>query len=203
MNHESSTTHQDILIAGVGGQGILTIAGIIGTAALERGLHVKQSEVHGMAQRGGAVVSHLRLSEQPIASDLIGRGRADLLLAMEPMEGLRHLPYLKHDGVLVANSVPVRNLKSYPAMENLIAHIARWQKRRILDAEALARKAGTVRAVNSVLLGAASPFLMIPAEAIRDAVASFFDYKGADVVEKNLLAFDLGRAAVEQDSKSL
>jgi indolepyruvate ferredoxin oxidoreductase beta subunit len=88
-------------------------------------------------------------------------------------------------------------------MENLIAHIARWQKRRILDAEALARKAGTVRAVNSVLLGAASPFLMIPAEAIRDAVASFFDYKGADVVEKNLLAFDLGRAAVEQDSKSL
>ncbi|MBU1695312.1 MAG: indolepyruvate oxidoreductase subunit beta [Verrucomicrobia bacterium] len=201
MNPESSITHQDILIAGVGGQGILTIAGIIGTAAIERGLHVKQSEVHGMAQRGGAVVSHLRLSERPIASDLISRGRAHLLLAMEPMEGLRHLPFLRHDGVLVANSVPMRNLKTYPATEKLIAHIDRWQKRRLLDAEALARKAGTVRAVNSVLLGAASPFLMIPAEVIRDAVAGFFDYKGADVVEKNLLAFDLGRAASLEEQK--
>ena len=196
-------THQDILIAGVGGQGILTIAGIIGTAAIERGLHVKQSEVHGMAQRGGAVVSHLRLSERMIASDLIGRGRADLLLAMEPMEGLRHLPYLSHEGMLIANSVPLRNIKTYPETAKLISHIDRLQKRRILDAEALARKAGTVRAVNSVLLGAASPFLMIPAEVIRDAVASFFDYKGADVVEKNLLAFDLGRAAAEQETTDL
>ena len=194
-------THQDILIAGVGGQGILTIAGIIGTAAIERGLHVKQSEVHGMAQRGGAVVSHLRLSERPIASDLIGRGRADLLLAMEPMEGLRHLPWLKHDGgVLVANSVPVRNIKPYPATENLLAHIDRLQQRRILDAEALARKAGTVRAVNSVLLGAASPFLMIPTEVIRDAVGRFFERKGATVVEQNLMAFDLGKEATADKS---
>jgi indolepyruvate ferredoxin oxidoreductase beta subunit len=195
-------THQDILIAGVGGQGILTIAGIIGTAAIERGLHVKQSEVHGMAQRGGAVVSHLRLSERPIASDLIGRGQVDLLLAMEPMEGLRHLPWLRPDGIVIANSVPIRNLETYPPVENLIVHLDRLQKRRILDAEALARKAGTVRAVNSVLLGAASSFLMIPAEVIRDAVAEFFDYKGAGVVEKNLMAFDLGRAAAEENSAS-
>lgn len=164
-------THQDILIAGVGGQGILTVARALRAEALERGLHGKQSVVHGMAQRGAAVGSHVRLSGRPLASDLIARGRIHLLLVMEAMERLRVLPYARTDAVFVANSAPVRDLPDYPDPHRLLELICLWPNHRIPDAEALVHKAGTVRAVNS--------------------------RKGRAAVEKNLRAFDLGRAAAE------
>ncbi len=185
---------QDIIIAGVGGQGILTITTIIDLAALAKGLHVKQSEVHGMAQRGGAVVCHLRLSSEPIASDLISFGTAQLILAMEPMEGLRYLPYLRKDGVLVANQNPVRNIPAYPDMEPIMKRIKSWPRYVILDAEKLARQAGHIRTVNSVILGATSAFLVVRPEELKAEVSAFFDRKGPAVVKQNLTAFDLGRA---------
>ena len=188
-------THQDIIIAGVGGQGILTICGIIGMAALAKGLRVKQSEVHGMAQRGGAVVSHLRLSVQPIASDLIPFGSAHMILSMEPMEALRYLPYARRDAVLITNRNPMRNIVGYPDEKVIEARLKEWPHPVILDAEKLARQAGTARAVNSVMLGAASAFLMIPETDVRAGVERFFERKGRDLVAKNLTAFDLGRAA--------
>ena len=189
---------QDIIIAGVGGQGILTIAAVIGAAAIRKGLHVKQSEVHGMAQRGGSVVTHLRLSAAPIPSDLIPRGGASLVLAMEPMEGLRYLPLAQPDAMFIANRNPVRNIPDYPAIEALLARIAAWPRRLAVDADQLAKEAGTARAANSVMLGAASAYLALPQAELRAGVAQFFAAKGPEVVEKNLKAFDLGRAAAEQ-----
>ena len=94
----------DMILSGVGGQGILSIAAVVGEAAVNEGLYMKQAEVHGMSQRGGDVQSNLRLSDQPIASDLIPKGQADLIVSLEPMEALRYLPYLKKDGWLVTNS---------------------------------------------------------------------------------------------------
>jgi indolepyruvate ferredoxin oxidoreductase beta subunit len=96
----------DIILAGVGGQGILSIAAVIGSAAVEENLFIKQTEVHGMSQRGGDVQSHLRISDQAIASDLIPLGRADLIISLEPMEALRYLPYLKKDVWIVTKSKP-------------------------------------------------------------------------------------------------
>jgi indolepyruvate ferredoxin oxidoreductase beta subunit len=186
-------THQDIIIAGVGGQGILTICGIIGGAALAKGLRVKQSEVHGMAVRGGAVVSHMRLSTQPIASDLIPLGAAHMILSMEPMEALRYLPYARRDAVLVTSRNPVRTVAGYPDEKVIEARLKEWPHHVILDAEKLARQAGTVRAVNSVILGAASAFLMVPDADMRAFVEQFFERKGRDIVDKNLAAFDMGR----------
>jgi indolepyruvate ferredoxin oxidoreductase, beta subunit len=186
---------QDIIIAGVGGQGILTIAALIGGAAIRRGLHIKQSEVHGMAQRGGAVLTHLRLSSDPIASDLIPHGQADVLLAMEPMEGLRYLPFARRESVLVANRNPVKNVPAYPDLEKILARVREWPKNLVLDAEKLAREAGNVRAVNSVMLGAASGFLLIPPDVLRGCVGDFFARKGQAVVDQNLKAFDSGVAA--------
>ena len=190
-----SAIQQDIILAGVGGQGILTVAGVIASAAVAKGLRVKQSEVHGMAQRGGAVVSHLRLSSEPIHSDLIPYGAAHVVLAMEPMEGLRYLPFARRDAVLVSNRNPVKNMPGYPDIEKLLARIREWPRHVLVDAESLARQAGNARAVNSVILGAASAFLVLPGEDLRSRVAAFFASKGPDVVEKNLVAFDLGCTA--------
>ncbi|MFH0953221.1 MAG: indolepyruvate oxidoreductase subunit beta [Verrucomicrobiota bacterium] len=189
------SARQDIIIAGVGGQGILTVAGVIGAAAVHRGLYVKQSEVHGMAQRGGAVVSHLRLSERPIASDLIPRGTGHLILSMEPMEALRYLPFVHREAALVTNQNPVRNVPAYPDLGKILARVRQWPRHVIVDAEKLARQAGNVRAVNSVMLGAAAPFLMVPAEALVEQIAEFFTAKGEEVVAMNIKAFELGRAA--------
>lgn len=184
---------EDIIIAGVGGQGILTIAALIGAAAVEAGLRVKQSEVHGMAQRGGSVVSHLRLSRTEIHSDLIAHGTAHLVLAMEPMESLRYLVHARRDAAVVTNSGPVRNVPGYPDVEAILRRVQEWPRHVMVDAEKLAREAGNIRATNSVMLGAASPFLLLPPEAFRAQIEKFFRRKGDAVVDLNLRAFDAGR----------
>lgn len=189
------TKRQDIIIAGVGGQGLLTMAGSIAAAALADGLSIKQSEVHGMAQRGGSVVSHLRLAGHPIASDLIPHGAAHLMLATEPMESLRYLPYLAHSAWIVTNRHPFKNIPDYPSLEDLLAEIQRWPHHRLIDADALARQAGLPRAVNIVMLGAVADLLLVPAEKLRAQLERHFARKGAEAVAKNLHAFDLGRAA--------
>lgn len=190
-------TAQDIIVAGVGGQGILSLAAILCSAAVRRGWHVKQSEVHGMAQRGGAVVSHVRLSSEQIASDLIPFGQASLLVALEPMEGLRYLPYVRPDAVVIVNETPVRTTAQYPDENALFQRIRSWRRHVLLNADQLAREVGTARAVNSVMLGAAADHLIVSADELRRELESFFAAKGADIVGKNLKAFDLGRAAAQ------
>jgi len=183
----------DIILAGVGGQGILSIAASIGTSALLKGLNLKQAEVHGMSQRGGAVQSNLRLSSTEIASDLIPMGSCDLILSVEPMESLRYLPWLSAKGWLVTNSVPFINIPNYPEVEQVISEVVSFKNHVILDAEKLAREAGSARAMNMVMLGAASPFIEISTEAFEQGIDEIFSRKGDEIVQLNIKAYRLGR----------
>ena len=188
---------KDIILAGVGGQGILSIATIIGEAALHQGLKIKQAEVHGMSQRGGDVQSNLRISSDPILSDLIPLKGADIIISLEPMEALRYVPYLAPDGWIVTNSVPFVNIPNYPELDNVMAELSKVKNLVMLDVDTLAKECGNARAANMVLLGAASPFLGMDAKNIEDGIERIFGRKGADVVELNIKALRAGRAVAE------
>ncbi len=185
----------DIVLAGVGGQGVLSLAAAIASGAMEEKLCVKQAEVHGMAQRGGAVMATLRLADREISSDLIPRGTASIILSMEPMESLRYLAYLAPQGTLVTSANPVRNIPDYPDLDGLLARIRSLPRAIVVDAEKLARQAGSARATNMVMVGAAMPLLPIKPETVEAAVRAFFARKGDDVVEVNLRALRAGRDA--------
>ncbi|MFA7582144.1 MAG: indolepyruvate oxidoreductase subunit beta [Proteiniphilum sp.] len=185
--------YKNIIIAGVGGQGILTIASIIDLAAMNLGLHVKQAEVHGMSQRGGAVESHLRISTEEIYSDLIPLGKADMILSLEPMESLRYLPFLAPDGVIVTSTEPYENIDSYPDKTELLQKINESSSAFLVDAKSMATAAGNVMTYNVAMLGAAAPYIgMEPAE-LEKAIVTYFGGKGEKIVETNLNAFRLGK----------
>ena len=186
---------QDIVLAGVGGQGILSIAFVIDNAALKMGLKIKQAEVHGMAQRGGAVQSHLRLSEEEIHSDLIPKGVADMILSVEPLETLRYLDYLGPDGYIVTSSTPMINIPNYPDIEEVLASIREVERSVVVDSGALAREAGSGRAQNMVMLGAASRHLILEETDILEFIEVLFKNRGERLVEVNRKAFRLGREA--------
>jgi indolepyruvate ferredoxin oxidoreductase, beta subunit len=183
----------DIILAGVGGQGILSIAATIGIAAVDCNLFLKQSEVHGMSQRGGDVQSHFRLSDNEIYSDLITLGQADLIISVEPMEALRYLPWLSPDGWIVTNSVPFVNINDYPESESLLKEISKIKNSIAFDADTIARDAGSSKSSNMVILGAASSFIKMPFESIENAVKKLFARKGDEIVEMNLKALHEGR----------
>jgi len=182
----------DIILSGVGGQGILSIAAVIGEAALKEGLYMKQAEVHGMSQRGGDVQSNLRLSDKPIASDLIALGQADLIVSLEPMESLRYLPYLKKDGWLVTNSQPFVNIPNYPEIEKVNAELDKLPNKVVLDVEAIAKEVGSSRSANIVMLGAAAPFINIEFPKFEEGIRRIFGRKGEEIVEMNLKALRAG-----------
>ena len=185
----------DIILAGVGGQGILSIATIIGSAALEQGLHLKQAEVHGMSQRGGDVQSHLRLSSDPIFSDLIPRGGADVVVSLEPMEALRYLPWLSREGWIITNTTPFVNIPDYPGTEQLTAEFGKLPRVIALDVDSIAKETGSLRSANMVLLGATSAVLnILEADKLREGIRRVFGRKGESVVEANIKAFDAGLA---------
>ncbi len=184
---------KDIILCGVGGQGILSIATIIGEAATKAGVNLKQAEVHGMSQRGGDVQSNLRLSTETIWSDLIPLGSCDIIISMEPMEALRYLPYLSRQGVVVTSNKPFVNIPNYPDQEALFAELASLPQVVQLDIEQVAKDAGSPRSANVVLLGmAASHLEVVSPEQLRQAVATIFARKGEEVVNANLKAFDKG-----------
>lgn len=183
----------DIILSGVGGQGILSIAAAIGLAAIENNLYLKQSEVHGMSQRGGDVQSHLRLSDQPVASDLIPYGSADLILSVEPMESLRYLPWLSQKGWIVTNSAPYINIPDYPPVEDILKEIRKIKNQVIIDADLVAREAGSAKAGNIVMLGAASHFISMPFATLEAAVKKLFERKGEEIVSINIKALNSGR----------
>lgn len=184
---------KDIILCGVGGQGILSVATIIGEAATKAGINLKQAEVHGMSQRGGDVQSNLRLSTNQIYSDLIPQGACDVIISMEPMEALRYLPYLAKDGVVVTNSKPFVNIPNYPEEQALFAELSSLPRVVQLDIEQVAKDAGSARSANVVLLGMAAKHIgIVSTEQLRNAVATVFARKGEAVVNANLKAFDLG-----------
>ena len=185
----------DIILCGVGGQGILSIATIIGEAAMNENLYIKQAEVHGMSQRGGDVQSNLRISSEPIASDLIAKGGADVIISMEPMEALRYLPYLSKEGWIITSSNPFKNIPNYPDMEVIMGDLQKLNHVITLDLEQMAKDGGVPRSANVILLGAAQKALGIEYEKLEDTIRRVFGRKGEAVVEANIKALAMGRAA--------
>lgn len=183
----------DIILSGVGGQGILSIAAVIGEAAVKNGLYMKQAEVHGMSQRGGDVQSNLRISDKPVHSDLIPQGGADVIISLEPMEALRYLPYLSKNGYVVTSSAPFINIPNYPDTEMIHKKINSLPNKVMLDIEQIAKELGSPRSANIVMLGAATPFINIEYTAIQDAIRSIFGRKGEEIVDMNLKALEAGR----------
>jgi indolepyruvate ferredoxin oxidoreductase beta subunit len=184
----------DIIIAGVGGQGILSVAFVLDNACVTKGVHFKQAEVHGMSQRGGAVQSHLRMSDAPILSDLIPQGRADMILAVEPLEVNRYLPYLAPGGMVLSNSDPVKNIPDYPELQAVHDHLLGLPGALMFDAKVVAKAAGNQRAQNMVLTGAASAFIpFFSPEEMEAPVHALFGKKGEAIVALNIQAFRMGR----------
>jgi len=190
--------HYDLIISGVGGQGIITIANLIGLAALEEGFDAKQSEVHGMSQRGGSVETQVRIANHPIASNMIPFGDADLILSMEPMESLRYLPWLKPTGWLITNDQPIINIENYPDPNILIKEIEKVPDHLLFNAEEIARKAGSSKATNMVLLGVASPHLPIRKTTLLNSIKYFFRKKEDKLINANLKAYEFGLAFAEK-----
>ena len=193
----------DVVLAGVGGQGVLSVAAIIARAAVQEGLEVRQSEVHGMAQRGGAVLAHLRIADNGIASDLVPRGGADLILSMEPLESLRYTAWLSpklgtgRPGALVSAAEPLVNIPNYPDINGIIQTIKSFPLHRVVEAAALAKEAGLAKSVNMVMVGAASAFLPIKAETLENTIKEMFASKDLATVEANIKAFNAGRNAAK------
>jgi len=188
----------DIVLAGVGGQGILSIATVLGLAAVENNLYLKQAETHGMSQRGGAVQSYLRLSDKPIFSDLIPLGQAQLILSVEPMESLRYLNYLSAGGYVITSTTPFVNIPDYPDTDELLTTIRNLPHVVAIDAESVAKSEGNSKSSNMVMLGAASPFIELPVISLEQAIQEIFSKKGDEIVAVNLRAFHAGRAFSEQ-----
>ena len=187
----------DVILSGVGGQGVLSVAAIIAQAAVDEGLQVRQSEVHGMAQRGGAVLAHLRLANDTIASDLVPKGGADLILSMEPLESLRYAEWLSPKGALVSAAESFVNIPDYPELGGIINTIKAFPLSRVVEAAALAKEAGLAKAVNMVMVGAASAFLPIKAETMEKTIEKMFAHKDAATVEANKKAYGLGKSAAK------
>ncbi len=187
----------DIILAGVGGQGILSIAAIIGTAAVNMGWFLKQAEVHGMSQRGGDVQSHLRLSDTEIYSDLIPFGQADMIISVEPMESLRYLPYLSEKGWLITNTKAFINIPNYPEIESVLAEIKKLPHHIAIDADDIAKSMQASKSANMVILGAAAPFLGIKYEKLEAAIRKVFEKKGDEIINLNIAALNSGRNYAE------
>lgn len=183
---------RDVILAGVGGQGLLAVAAVIGHAVQALGLYLKQAEVHGMAQRGGVVQSHVRYGDRPIHSDLVREGTADLILALEPMEALRYVSFLRPGGAIVSDIRPFRNIPDYPDPQDVLREIDAFLPHRLLDAVELAKQAGSERSSNIVVLGAGSSFLGLPEPALVDGIRRVFAGKAESVVEVNVRGFQLG-----------
>jgi len=189
----------DIVLAGVGGQGILSIAATIGMAALENNLYLKQAEVHGMSQRGGAVQSHMRIADKEIKSDLIGLGTADIILSVEPMEALRYVSFLKPGGWIVTNTTPFNNITDYPDQKELMSQLNEQPNIITVDADSIAADLKSKRSSNIVMLGAATPFFQVPFSSFEEGIRKIFARKGEEVVNVNLEALRAGRAYAEKN----
>ncbi len=192
----------DIILAGVGGQGILSIATVIGYAAIQSGLSLKQAEVHGMSQRGGDVQSHLRISDKTIYSDLVPKGAADIILSVEPMESLRYLPYLSTAGWLVTNTTPFKNIPNYPELEKIMQEVKKVPQHVAIDADGMAKELKNSRGMNMVMAGAASLFMDIEFEKLKEGIRYIFGRKGQEIVDLNIATLEAGRKFAEENRSS-
>jgi indolepyruvate ferredoxin oxidoreductase beta subunit len=182
----------DLVIAGIQGQGVRTAAAVLEAAARRAGLHAAAIVATGHLQREDAVAVHLRIGTHPVPDSPIGLGQADLILALEPLESMRHIQLLSAAGTVLTTSEPAAGLASYPPLDELLLSILRLPSGYLLDARRLATAAGDARLVNAVLLGAATAFLPLERTQLREALAEFARGLGATALTDNLAAFDAG-----------
>ena len=192
----------DIILAGVGGQGVVSSATILSRCAMNDGLYVRQSEVHGMAQRGGAVQAQVRIADRVIESDLIPTGTVDCIISTEPLEGLRYVSYLNKGARYITSLDPVNTIPDYPSPEFILRQLNRIPGHIAVNAKQIAQEAGSAHAANIVLIGVASVFLSaLSAATLERIVRQTFERKGNKVVEVNLKAFEMGRE-IGRDGKN-
>jgi indolepyruvate ferredoxin oxidoreductase, beta subunit len=189
----------DLLITGVGGQGAILASDIIGKAAVTAGIPIRAAETHGMAQRGGSVVNHIRVGNN--YGSMIPKKGADLLLALEPMEAVRYLDFLKDGGIIVVNTQPIipvtvtSGLTKYPDVSDILDFLSEKYIVKAFNADELAFEAGNRLAMNVVMVGAVSSYLPISKETLLDSVKALVPQK---TIEVNLRAFEAGRKKVEE-----
>jgi len=191
----------NILVSGIGGQGVMTAAEILAEAAVTRGFDVKKTEVAGMAQRGGVVTSHIRFGEK-VLSPSIAEGEVDIMLSFEVAEALRWQHWLKKDGVILVNDnkmePPVVNLGLFDYPAEPISQLKKSFKNIVyFDATAIARELGNMKLVNTIMLGAVSDCLPFPAEVVRNNIIQRFKQHKPKLVDINEKAFAMGRDANE------
>ncbi len=187
-----------IVLSGVGGQGVLSLAQILLEALRRSGLHALQSEIHGMSQRGGSVHAQVCYADTPLSSPIIDEGCADLLIALEPLEALRYVSMLRVDGHLVVAEEPEVNMEGYPPLDDVYAALKAVPGAHLLDTEDLARRLNHRQAGGMALLGMASRFLPVEEGVWREVIAQRFESKGPRVAEKNLEAFAAGRGFIQE-----
>jgi indolepyruvate ferredoxin oxidoreductase, beta subunit len=189
----------DLLITGVGGQGAILASDIIGKAAVASGLPIRAAETHGMAQRGGSVVNHIRIGEE--FGSMIPKKGADLMLALEPMEAVRYVEFLKDGGVVIVNTqtvLPVTvtsGLAKYPDVQEILDVLSEKYIVKAFNADDLAYEAGSRLAMNVAMVGAVSGYLPIPKETLLESVKALVPQK---TIEVNIRAFEMGRKKVEE-----
>ncbi|MFC1521084.1 indolepyruvate oxidoreductase subunit beta [Elusimicrobiota bacterium] len=191
--------NKNIILAGVGGQGILTMSGILIRVAEKEGFNFRQSEVHGMSQRGGSVECHIKITSDRVFSPLIPRGTCDLIIGLEPLEALRYTEYLSKTGVIVTNSVPVKNIKNYPDHEHVLNKLKNFKRTVILDAVSMAKEAGNPYVQNMVLLGAASPYAGLKESSFQAVIRESFGSAGETALRANLRGFESGLEGIKME----
>lgn len=196
--HENRT--YGLVVAGVGGQGALTIAQIILGAAWMDGYHVLQSEVHGMSQRGGEVSAHIIFSKDPVMSPTIEEGDADLLLGLEPLETLRHLTYLKKEANIITSITTIENMENYPTSKKILNLLKSIDGVIMIDSDLIAEEIHFSHGGNITLLGYASNYLPVNGEVWDKAIKERFKNKGNKIVDKNLLAFKTGKKLISNEN---
>ncbi|AAM31790.1 Indolepyruvate oxidoreductase, subunit [Methanosarcina mazei Go1] len=199
MSERAGEKKLDLLITGVGGQGAILASDIIGKAAVISGIPIRAAETHGMAQRGGSVVNHIRLGSD--LGSMIPKKGADIMLALEPMEAVRYLDFLKDGGVIIVNTqsiIPVTvtsGLSKYPEVQEILDALSEKYVVKAFNADELAHEAGSRLAMNVAMVGAVSGYLPISKEVLLESVKVLVPKK---TIEINIRAFEMGREEVEE-----
>lgn len=199
MSEVAAEKKVDLLITGVGGQGAILASDIIGKAAVISGLPIRAAETHGMAQRGGSVVNHIRLGTD--LGSMIPKKGADIMLALEPMEAVRYLDFLKDGGIIIVNTQPIvpvtvtSGFASYPEIQEILDVLSEKYIVKAFNADKLAYEAGSRLAMNVTMVGAVSGYLPISKEDLIESVKALVPQK---TVEINIRAFEMGRKKVEE-----
>lgn len=199
MSEVTTEKKLDLLLTGVGGQGAILASDIIGKAAVISGLPIRAAETHGMAQRGGSVVNHIRLGTD--LGSMIPKKGADIMLALEPMEAVRYLDFLKDGGVIIVNTQPIipvtvtSGLAKYPEVKEILDVLSEKYVVKAFNADELAYEAGSRLAMNVTMVGAVSGYLPISKEALIESVKALVPQK---TIEINIRAFEMGRRKVEE-----